>query len=135
MAGIDRYTGQPIDGWPNVAQKLALLFATHIGSRFMRRTVGSAVPALLGRSLTAATVLRFKTALIVCTELWEPRFKITRVDSLADTNTPESLRLGHLAIEIVGEYRPRAQFGDLSTDTLERTMVVGRSSSGNIEAA
>lgn len=134
MAGIDRNTGKPIDGWPNVAQKLALLFVTRIGSRFMRRTVGSAVPALLGESLAEITILRFKTAIIVATELWEPRFAIRRIDSLDGQNTPEKFRLGRLALEVVGEYRPRGHLGDDTPDTLERTLVIGRTTTNSIEA-
>lgn len=133
MAGIDRFTGRIIDGWPNVAQKLAVLWTTRIGSRFMRRTVGSAVPGLLGDSMTPAAILRFKTALIVACELWEPRFAVTRISTVTIQNTVESMRKGNLALEIVGEYRPRGHLGDDTPDTLERTLVVGRSAAGNLE--
>ncbi len=129
MAGIDRFTGRPIEGWANVEQKLRYLFVTRIGSRFMRRTVGSAVPAILGQSLTMATVLRWKTAIIVACELWEPRFAITRVDSDVGDNDPEAMRLGNLSLNVVGEYRPRAHLGDPTPEVLERTLVVGRSAS------
>lgn len=133
MAGIDRFTGKMIEGWPNVAQKLVVLYSTRIGSRFMRRTVGSAVPAILGRSMTAATLLRFKTAIIVATELWEPRFKIRAVGHVEGQDTPESMRAGRLSLEIHGEYRPRAHLGDDTPDTLERTLVVGRTDTGSME--
>ena len=129
MAGIDRFTGRPLTGWANVEQKLRYLFVTRIGSRFMRRTVGSAVPAILGQSLSMATVLRWKTAIIVACELWEPRFAVTRVDSDEGDNDPERMRLGQLSLNIVGEYRPRAHLGDPTPEALERTLVVGRSAS------
>lgn len=133
MAGIDRNTGKMIDGWPNVAQKLVVLFSTRIGSRFRRRTVGSSVPPILGENITLATILRFKTALIVAAELWEPRFAITRIASNEDKNTPESIRIGALQLEILGEYRPRGHLGDPTPDTLERRLTVGRRADGNME--
>ena len=133
MAGIDRNTGKMISGWPNVAQKLMVLYITRIGSRFMRRMVGSAIPGMLGRDLSASTILRFKTALIVATELWEPRYAITMIHSLEGTNSPEKFRQGGLALEIVGEYRPRGHLGDTTSDVLERRIVVGRGSTGQLE--
>lgn len=133
MAGIDRDTGKMQDGWPNVAQKLIVLFTTRIGSRFMRRTVGSSVPAILGDNITAATVLRFKTAIIVATELWEPRFKISIAAGVGD-NSPESLRTGGLRLEVLGEYRPRGHLGDPTPDTRERRLVIGRSTNGSLES-
>lgn len=124
MAGIDRDTGKVIEGWPHVAKSLAALFTTTIGSRVMRRAFGSAVPALLGRSMTMALVLRFKTALIVACELWEPRFKIVAIDTVDADNTPEQMRSGRLGLRMVGEYRPRAHLGDPTVEDT-RTIAVG----------
>lgn len=128
MAGIDRFTGKPLDGWAHTAQSLGVLFTTLIGSRIMRRTVGSAVPALLGRSMTANLVLRFKTAIIVACELWEPRYKIIAVDTFEVVNTPEQMRQGQLGLRMMGEHRPRAHLGDLTSEGT-RTFAVGLGSS------
>lgn len=133
MAGIDRYTGKMIEGWPNVLQKLLRLWTTPIGSRFMRRTVGSAIPAMLGRDLSAATILRFKTALIVACELWEPRFAIMRIGSDYDENNPEKMRSGGLHLDIEGEYRPRGHLGDTTSDVMQRNIVITRRSDGGLE--
>lgn len=112
MAGINRDTGKLLDGWGHVAQSLQVLFSTHIGSRVMRRWFGSEVPKLLGENLTQRTIVRFCYAIVVAVELWEPRFRVIRVDIPPDTNTPERLRLGRLAMTLRGEYRPRGHLGD-----------------------
>lgn len=131
MAGIDRQTfGVMRDNWEHTQQSARALFTTRIGSRIMRRAVGSAVPAMLGRSMTESTVLRFKTAIVVAFELFEPRFAIDLVakfskPSSGSNNTPESMRLGGLAFEAIGEYRPRGHLGDPTPDTLTRSIVIG----------
>lgn len=124
MAGIDRDTGKIIDGWPLTAKSLACLFTTAIGSRLMRRAVGSAVPALLGRNISASLLLKFKTAIIVACELWEPRYKVIYIDTVEVENTADTLREGQLGLRVVGEHRPRAHLGDPTVENT-RTFAVG----------
>lgn len=136
MAGVDRFTFRVMrDGWAHTLQSLAYLFVTRLGSRVMRRTVGAAVPALLGRNMTPPTILRWKTAIIIACELWEPRFFIRDIETLEEANTPERMRGGNFAVRIWGEYRPRGHLGDTSTDVLDRNFTIGRTSSGNVETA
>lgn len=137
MAGIDRETfGVMRDGWAHTLQSLGVLFVTRIGSRIMRRTVGSAVPAILGRSMTEARILRFKAAIIVACELWEPRFAIDVVfrpdEGQGPLNTPDAMRQGTLAFQAIGEYRPRALQGDLTPEPLPRSITIGQTTSGEI---
>jgi len=122
MAGFDRTTGRPLEGWAHVQQSLDVLFRTRIGSRVLRRTYGSAVPALLGRPINRATVLRFATAIIVAVELWEPRFRIKHISFSRPQNPPEKLRLGQLSMSLVGEYRPRGHLGDPTPEGEDRTL-------------
>lgn len=110
--GTDGRTGKTLSDWDHVLQSLEFVFATLIGSLVMLREFGSAVPALLGRPMNTATVLRFATAIIVAVELWEPRFRIKQVTFSRRQNSPERMRLGGLAMTIVGEYRPRGHLGD-----------------------
>lgn len=131
MAGIDRDTGKVLGGWPHVAKSLACLFTTAIGSRVMRRAFGSAVPALLGRSMSARLILRFKTAMIVACELWEPRYKVVIVDTIEVENSPEAMRQGQLGLRMVGEYRPRGHLGDPTVEET-RTFAVGLGNSVTI---
>jgi phage baseplate assembly protein W len=123
--GIDRFSGAVLKDWAHVEQSLWTLYATRIGSRVMRRIYGAGTVQLLGENLVRVTIERFVTAIIIATELWEPRFKIKRVIIPPDPhNSPETLRQGHLKMTIVGEYRPRGHLGDPTPEPLDRTMIL-----------
>jgi phage baseplate assembly protein W len=108
MAGMNARTGKPLAGWPHVVQSLGVIFSTRIGERVMRRWFGSAVPALLGQNLTTQTFLKFFSAIYAAVELYEPRFRITKV-------TPVFVeRTGRAGLRIEGEYRPRGHLGDFT---------------------
>lgn len=117
MPGLDRATGRSLDGWDHLKQSIAVILTTRIGERIMRRTFGSDVPRLLGEPLVPRTVLRFFTAIIVAIELYEPRYRITRVRTAAGQNDADRARLGRLGIAIEGEYRPRAHLGDFTPES------------------
>ena len=127
--GIDRETGALLRGWPHVVQSLGVLFTTRFGQRVMRRHFGSEVPSLLGENLTPATILRFMTAIVATIDLWEPRFRIVKID-IAPANTPERLRTGRLSLAVRGEYRPRAHLGDLTPERGEHVLWVGAGADG-----
>jgi uncharacterized protein len=118
MAGIDRRTGRVLDGFAHVVQSIDVIFTTRLGERVMRRWFGAIGTAILGRLLVPRTILIFTTALTVALDLWEPRFKITRV--IADGNTTDKLRLGQLSLIIEGEYRPRGHLGDARSEGVRR---------------
>jgi phage baseplate assembly protein W len=135
MAGIDRDTGQLLDGWPHVIQSIMLIITTAYGERMLRRWFGSAIPHLLGENLTTPTVVRFFAALIAALEVREvdtglprePRFKITRI-------TPRRVdRTGELRLDIVGYYMPRGHLGDFTPVDL-RTISIARGSDGGLIA-
>jgi uncharacterized protein len=118
MAGINRRTGRILDGFPHVVQSIDVIFSTRLGERVMRRWFGAIGAAILGRLLVPRTILIFTTALTVALELWEPRFKVTRV--ITDGNTTDKLRLGELSLIIEGEYRPRGHLGDTRSEGVRR---------------
>jgi phage baseplate assembly protein W len=131
MAGMDRDTGQLLDGWPHVVQSILLIITTGYGERMLRRWFGSAIPHLLGENLTTLTVVRFFAALIAALEVREvdtglprePRFKITRI-------TPRCVdRSGELRLDIVGYYMPRGHLGDFTPVDL-RTISIAHDSDG-----
>lgn len=124
-AGIDRYTGKTIVGWPHVVQSVEVIFSTQIGERVMVREFGAGHPVLLGRAMTPDNVLRFFTLIVVALELWEPRFKITRV--LPQPESAEQARLGRMSFVIEGEYRPRAHLGDPTPEDVGRRIAVSAS--------
>lgn len=117
-AGVDRYTGQPLDGWPHVLQSLGVIFTTTFGSRVMRRWFGSLLPNLLGENLVPATLLRYATALFAALA-FEPRFSVTCITVLSG---PDELRTGRLRVELEGVYRPRAHLGDFTAEGARRAV-------------
>lgn len=113
---MDRRTGRALSGFAHVQQSVEVLFSTRIGSRVMRRSVGSNVPQILGRNLRPATLLRFYTAMIAAIEAWEPRLKVKSIRNPVAENTPEAFRAGKVGVKIVADYRPRALEGDFTVE-------------------
>lgn len=128
--GINKDTGRWLTGWDHVLQSLVVIFTTRIGSRFMRRVFGSAVPRLLGEPLNERTITRYIAAIIVAIEIWEPRFRIVRIDILKEQNIPDRLRAGRFAMAMRGVYRPRGHLGDFAVAPGERTVVLGLGAQG-----
>lgn len=113
--GMDRHTGKSLGGWDHVVQSLYYLFALLIGARVMRRSVGSAVPIILGReNLTQPALGQFWAAIMLAIELWEPRFKIRQVIYPIPENSGVRVRAGQLGVRLIGQYRPNALLGDFT---------------------
>lgn len=125
--GIDRKTGRLLTGFDHVMQSLDVIFTTHFGERVMRRWFGSFVPKLLGENMTPSTVLRFWTAICIAIDMWEPRYRITRI---VPSGTPEQMRTGAIGFEIEGVYMPRGHLGDFTPERGIRSIRVGRTNSG-----
>ncbi|MFN3890171.1 MAG: GPW/gp25 family protein [Beijerinckiaceae bacterium] len=125
MTGVDRTNGRPLEGFAHVVQSVDVIFSTSIGERVMRRHFGSSAPILLGRLMTANTVLRFFHLVAVALEIWEPRFRIARVSAV--NPGPEQIRLGGFAFVIEGEYRPRGHLGDPTPEGHLRRLIVAAS--------
>lgn len=121
--GIDRETGRVLRGWDHVVQSIIVIFTTRIGERVMRRTFGSMVLAILGReNLNPSALLRFYAAVIIAIELWEPRFRVTRILFPSTSNSPTKARQGKFGFGMVGQYRPHALQGDFVTDAEEKVL-------------
>jgi phage baseplate assembly protein W len=118
--GINKDTGRVLSGWQHVLQSLEVIFSTRFGERVLIRWFGSFVPLLLGETMTQPTVLRFWTAICIAVDLWEPRFKITKI---TPTGTPEDMRVGKIGFIIDGVYRPRGHLGDLTPDGPRRITI------------
>ena len=94
--------------------------ATRLTTRLMRRTFGSAVPVLLGRSnLTKPELLRFVTAVHIAIALWEPRLRSLRASFPKARNGPDSLRQGRMGLRLRCRYHPEALSGDLTSDVVD----------------
>jgi phage baseplate assembly protein W len=120
--GIDRNNGKILTGWDHVMQSLQVIFTTFFGERVMRRWFGSFVPKILGRPMTPTTVLRFWTAICVAIDLWEPRYRVTRI---VPRGSPEEMRLGGIGFTVEGVYMPRGQFGDTTPEGGQYKFAVG----------
>lgn len=110
MAGIDRHTGKPIDGWAHVQQSLGVLFTTPRLSRVMRRHVGSNLARLVDEPISPVTVIKFYAAVAKATQDFEPRFRITRMR--IDPESAPTISAGGVTMDIEGVYYPRGHLGD-----------------------
>ncbi len=122
--GVNRLTFKPLSDWDHVQQSLGVIFTTRIGERVMRRMFGSAVPALLLHNLVPSTLIRFFTAIIVAIDLWEPRFRVTRIELPSEQNDPSTTRIGGLGLKLTGQYRPNALQGDFTPDPTPRSVIL-----------
>lgn len=122
--GLDRQSGGTITGWQHVLQSLQDIFTTRFGERIMREWYGSNVPHLLGRNITPQEVTSYFAELLAPIEQWEPRFRVTQITPVKVT------RDGQFHFYIDGEYRPRATYGDFTTEGARR--VYGSSSADGI---
>jgi len=79
MIGMDARTGKPRDGAAHLAQSIARILTTPVGSRVMRREFGSMLPALIDQPFNAATRTRLYGATATALMRWEPRLQLTSV--------------------------------------------------------
>lgn len=95
---MHRVTGQPLPGWAAVAQSIAVILTTPIGTRVMRREFGSELMDLIDRPMTPEVVLALYAATAYAIERWEPRFRLTGVE-MAEPSAD-----GSIVLALRGEY-------------------------------
>lgn len=78
--GMNPKNGSAVSDGAHIAQSIADVLMTPIGSRVMRRDYGSNVVALLDAPLNGVTLMRLRVAIVSALLLWEPRIAISRVD-------------------------------------------------------
>lgn len=78
MNGMDRATGKPLSGDDHLAQSIADILTTPLGTRPMRRDYGSLLPELLDKPLNPATRLLCAQATAMAIARWEPRITVRR---------------------------------------------------------
>ncbi|MFA7597668.1 MAG: GPW/gp25 family protein [Novosphingobium sp.] len=83
MSGMHRATGKALAGEDHIAQSIADILTTPLGSLVMRRDYGSRLPELIDAPLNRATSLLLIAATAGAIRRWEPRVRLTRV-SLGD---------------------------------------------------
>lgn len=99
IQGMDRYTGAAISTEAHIAQSVADILTTPLGSMPWRRDYGSELYALLDRPVTDATPALIRAASVTALQKWEPRLRINRAAFAASgadgkaTLTLEAVRL------------------------------------------
>ena len=106
---MNRTTGQSITGLDHLRQSLGDILTTPIGSRVMRREYGSLVPELIDHPDNLATQVRVYAAVASALMRWEPRFRLSRIESLREADRP-----GAVQAEQHGAYDQRGRVGPLS---------------------
>jgi len=96
LTGMDRLTGAPLSGDEHLAQSIADIVTTPIGSRVMRHDYGCLLFELLDRPMHRGTVLLCSMAIAMSLARWEPRIAVTAVTFEGD------LAAGQAAVTITG---------------------------------
>lgn len=112
MNGMDARTGKPLDGAAHIAQSLADILSTPLGSRVMRRDYGSLLFELIDKPINGAMRMLLQAATAIALARWEPRIRLTRVTLDGE---PQD---GQLTIRIEGRRRDVPEANALSTFTI-----------------
>lgn len=112
MNGMHVSTGKAISGADHLAQSIADILATPLGSRVMLRDYGSLLFSLIDQPLNAATAMLLRAATAVALRRWEPRIRVSQVQL---SGAP---RDGNLVITITGKRT------DLPTATARTTLSI-----------
>lgn len=79
MTGMDLATGRELSGIEHLAQSVADILTTPIGSRIQRREYGSMLFDLIDQPLNGSTRLLLFAATALAIARWEPRIRLRRV--------------------------------------------------------
>ena len=79
MKGMHAITGLALEGVDHLAQSIARILTTPVGTRVMRRDFGSLLPALVDQPFNGATRTRLYGATAMALMRWEPRISLTHV--------------------------------------------------------
>lgn len=83
MSGMNRNTGEVIDGDEDLRQSVADILSTPIGSCVGMRDYGSLNPDLIDQPANRTTALRLYASTALALARWEKRLKLTRVQLVA----------------------------------------------------
>ena len=87
---MHRATGRAIDLPEHIAQSVADIVTTPLGSRVMRRDYGCLLPLLLDQPDNPATQIRITSAVAGALMRWEPRIRLAQVEVDADPSDPQA---------------------------------------------
>lgn len=112
MQGMDVSTGKPISDEAHLAQSIADILSTPIGSRVMRRDYGSLLFELIDKPINGAIRLLLQAATAIALRRWEPRLQLTRVTLAGEPAA------GRLTIRIEGRRTDLPPANALTTLTI-----------------
>ena len=95
---MHRATGRAIDLPEHIAQSVADIVTTPLGSRVMRRDYGSLLPLLIDQPDNPATQIRITAAVAGALMRWEPRVRLMRLGLARDAERP-----GHAELQLRGQ--------------------------------
>ena len=95
---MHRATGRAIDLPEHIAQSVADIVTTPLGSRVMRRDYGSLLPLLIDQPDNAATQIRITSAVAGALMRWEPRVRLMRLGLARDAERP-----GYAELQLRGQ--------------------------------
>lgn len=79
LAGMNRASGKSLSGDEHLAQSIADIITTPLGSRVMRRDYGCLLFELIDKPLGPATMLLASMAIAIALARWEPRIELRSV--------------------------------------------------------
>lgn len=97
MLGMAKSTGRALDGNEHLAQSLADILSTPLGTRVHRRDYGSMLFDLIDQPLTAGLRVLVHAATALAISRWEPRLRLRKVQMML------GLEPGELLIRIEGD--------------------------------
>lgn len=113
---MENRTGRAISDLDHVAQSIADIISTPIGSRLMRRDYGSLVSELIDQPGNETTAVRIYAAIAGAVMKWEPRVRLSRVQLLPGD------RQGQYLLDISGLYAPSS--GDTTVMSLRMPLLL-----------
>lgn len=79
MTGMNKASGAPVEGEAHIAQSIADILTTPVGTRVMRREYGSRLFELVDSPVSPARRLLWIAATAGAIRRWEPRVALERV--------------------------------------------------------
>lgn len=111
LVGMNRTGGTTLSGEEHLAQSMADIITTPIGTRVMRRDYGCLLFELLDAPGNRATLLLLTVAIATALARWEPRIAVTQVSFEGD------IAGGQASVTITGNRT------DVSGNTLTRLTI------------
>lgn len=102
MNGINASTGKSLEGVQHLRQSISDILRTPIGSRVMLREYGSRLFSLIDAPMNRSTLLDLYAATGEALDLWEPRFRLEKVQAV-------SAAPGRIELDLTGEYLPEGR--------------------------